>query len=128
MELIKQKIAEQEKQIAGIMGTSSAIDGDEPYSPSKMEVDDFNESQPAIPGLGDLPIPKRSNEATMSSIASLLTSNDDEEYDPMETVSNPLTLKTVTNKYVPMYGAGTSSRLAKLSDEELLKLVPDNET
>lgn len=140
MDEISRQIEMQKREIELL----SAPVNDEPYSPSgpvspstQFATGVDSDEQNIIPGLGDIPIPSNLADIlktikgpstdmpiAMSSAMSYGANNISDEYTPINPVS---TIYQSVVDYIPATTANQApGKLAQMTDEELLRMVPDD--
>lgn len=153
MDEVNRQIKAQEMEIAGMLDTEVA-NVDEPYSPTSSMSTSVKPT--TIPALANISIPSNlqeilnsikqsslpSTDQSMSTQSATATSSildDDEEYNPvpMDAEYNPsadyIPMKTLSMKHFQSASMDTMqstskepSKLAQLTEEELLSMVPDD--
>lgn len=133
---INRQIEAEKKQIAMHLGTA---DIDEPYSPTSSV------SPPINPNLSNISIPANladilknvasfgssSNQMPLNQYSSMMDTSDTEysEYVPVATASATMNYAPAPTQLLPppslITASSQPSKLAQLTDEELLRLVPD---
>lgn len=149
MDELNRQIEAQKMEIAGMLHSDDVTD-DEPYSPSSS-MSAITKPSAAIPALANISIPSNLQEilnsikqvsATVDQISKPSTSmsDDDDEYTPipMDSEYNPsaadyIPMTTSNLKHFqsssmdPMQSTSKEpSKLAQLTEEELLSMVPDD--
>lgn len=131
MEELTRQIEEQKMEIAGMLHDDprTAVQLDEPYSPTSMLMAD----KQAV-GLSGIAIPANLQEI-LNSIKGTTNSSmavyGNVEYDPTAVVPSAAALsyqqqQSMNVTYNPAVKDNTPSKLAQLTDEELLSMVPDD--
>lgn len=133
MEELNRQIEAEKKQIAMHLGT---VDIDEPYSPTSSV------SPPINPNLSNISIPANladilknvasfgstANQMPMNQYSNLMDTSDN-EYVPVPSASTSMSYAPAPTQLMPppsmIAPASQPSKLAQLTDEELLRLVPD---
>lgn len=122
MEELGRQIAAQKQEIAGMLNL------DEPYSPTSM----LGIEKPAN-SLSNIAIPSNLQEILnsikgTSNASTTMKYGADEEYDPTAVVpsASSLSYQPMGVGYLPVIPDNAPSKLAQLTDEELLRMVPDD--
>lgn len=135
MDEISRQIEMQKKEIAMLAVREDAFTNSRAEPSVSQSIDDGSEIN-VIPGLGDIPIPTnlvdilksiKGPSDTMVTTASTSTNYNvsiiEDEYTPL----NPASMMFApVADYIPTNTINTPGKLAQMTDEELLRMVPDD--